>query len=157
MKKIIGLLLLLFSGSVVFAHEGHHDVTTFEPPHNGAFAKMAGHYAEVFVAGGKIYFCFLEPNGEPAGEVHNPKNITVKVTAKGMKPVVLKAPAAEHGCASWDFTTTAKKITVVVSAVIEGKPSKATLNYEMANKLAEAIDAKAEHAEHKKDGHEHSH
>ncbi len=132
--KMTGWMLLagLVAGTAV-AHEGHKETGVFEPPHGGAFAKMAGHYAEVYLAEGKLHFCFVEPDGHPAGDKHIPKNIVLTVTPKGGKTVTLKAATAgEDSCTAWEFSTKAKRLTVKIKAVIAGKSASAKVVYELS-------------------------
>ena len=124
----------------LFAHAGHdHEVGVFDPPHGGAFTKMAGHYAEVYVKDGKLNVCLEEPDGDPADGDHNPKDLVVKVSPKGEKAVTLKLKAAEGGCASWDFKTASKLIKVEIAAKVGGKSAKAkvTLESSAINPVAE--------------------
>jgi hypothetical protein len=131
MKKKLLLALFTLASAGLFAHAGHdHEVGVFDPPHGGAFTKMAGHYAEVYIKDGKLNFCLEEGDGDPADGDHNPKNIIVKVSPKGEKTVTLKLKAAEGGCAVWNFKTSSKLIKVEISAKVGGKTAKAKVTLE---------------------------
>lgn len=113
-------------------HDGHGHAETgaFEPPHGGAFAKLADHWIEFYIDGGKAYLCMFEPNGQPTEDQHTPKQIVLKLSGKGVKAVTLKATTAVEGCASWDYATKAKLVRAQVEALVDGKPAKAKLNFE---------------------------
>jgi hypothetical protein len=108
----------------------HAETGTFEPPHGGAFAKLADHWIEFYLDGGKAYLCMFEPDGKPTEDQHTPKQIVLKLSGKGMKAATLKATTAVGGCASWDFKTGAKLVRAQVEALVDGKPAKAKLNLE---------------------------
>ncbi len=128
LKRALFYLSLLIPAAGALAHEGHIEKGAFDPPHGGAFAKLAGHYVEVWVEGGKLGFCLLEESGVPSTDMHSPKDIVLKLSPKGGKASTLKAAAVEQGCTSWDYATTAKRIKVQLTAKVGSKMVKATLH-----------------------------
>lgn len=127
-KRLLLCLSLLIPVTGVFAHEGHVEKGAFDPPHGGSFAKLAGHYAEVWIEDGKIGFCLLEESGVPSTDQHSPKNIVLRLSPKGGKSSTLKAAAVEQGCVSWDYTTKAKRVRVELTARVGQKSVRATLH-----------------------------
>ena len=117
----------------VMGHAGHDkEVGVFDPPHNGAFEKISDGYAEVFLADGKIHFCFVELNGKGPDESQIPKKVVMTVTPKHGKTTVLKAATADtQGCASWDFNPgKARLIRVEIETEIGGELFNTSLVYE---------------------------
>lgn len=121
-------------------HAGHSHAETgvFEPPHGGAFARLADHWVEFYLDGGKAYLCMFEPDGKPTEDQHTPKQIVLKLSGKGLKATTLKAITASGGCASWDFKTSAKLVRVQLEALVDGKPAKSKMNLENKPKKAAA-------------------
>lgn len=135
-NKIFLLIALALIPLSVFGHAGHDkEVGVFNPPHNGAFTKFAGDYAEIYLSDGKINFCFVEGNGKSPDENRIPQKIVLVVTPKrSPKPekiVTLKADSAgTDGCVSWDFSTQARLVHVDITAEIGGESFSADLMYE---------------------------
>jgi hypothetical protein len=125
-----GLAILAILAAGLQAHEGHEEAGTFEPPNGGAFARLADHWVEFYLEDGKARLCMYEPDGQVTLDEHMPKQVTLKLSGKGVKPLTLKAADAVEGCAQWDFSSSAKLIRVQLSAIVDGKPAKARLNYE---------------------------
>ena len=133
MKKYLFFLTLVLAPAFLWAHAGHDkEVGVFDPPHNGTFVKFSDDYAEVFLSGGKIHFCFVEGDGKAPDENRIPKKIVLSVTPKHGKTTILKAPSGDKdGCASWDFNPgTARLIRVEIEAEIGGEKFNAFLVYE---------------------------
>ncbi len=126
--RSLAVLALLAAG--LQAHEGHKEAGTFEPPNGGAFGRLSDHWIEFYLDGGKARLCMYEPSGEITLDQHMPKQVMLKLSGKGVKPVTLKAADAVNGCVEWAFSSKAKLIRVDVSALVDGKPAKSRLSYE---------------------------
>lgn len=131
-----GIFLLMAMALIplrVLGHAGHDkEVGVFDPPHNGAFAKLSDGFSEVYLSEGKINFCFVELNGKGPDEDQTPKKIVLTITPKHGKTTVLKAATADKdGCASWAFNPgTARLIRVEIEAEIGGETFNSSLMYE---------------------------
>lgn len=141
MKKTLLVLLASLAASLS-SHEGHKEAGTFEPPHGGAFTRLADHWVELYTDGPNLKLCMYEPDGGLTVDQHAPVKISLSVTPKGGKKTVLKAEKTVNGCVSWSFISKAKLLRAELSALVDGKPAKAKLALELkgntANKAASA-------------------
>lgn len=131
MRRTVLVMCACLMAGVAGAHAGHNEFGVFDPPHGGAFAKMADFYAEIYLEGGKLFFCLEWPSGEPADNEYIPEHVELRVTPKHGKTIILtRESAGDDGCVSWTFTTTAKRVKVVINATIDEKPAKTTVTWE---------------------------
>lgn len=131
MRRTGLIVWLCFVASVAGAHAGHNEFGVFEPPHGGAFAKMADMYAEIYLADGRLFFCLEWASGEPADNEYIPEQIELRVTPRRGKTLTFtRETAGDDGCASWAFTTNAKWVKVEIRATIDAKPAKARVTWE---------------------------